>query len=689
MTAINLSNFSSQLLEENFDPIEFLNQVFPTEASLAQLTNVSEQIDNELKTIDDEISESIRKSAKVGERSKEIVNQSKQMVEDVVNRINNLQSQAKDTEHVVEDVCGSIKKYDGAKNNLTNSITTLKRLQMASVAVNELEMMSNQKNYGECADRILALTTLMEFFKDFEKTEILDDINTRFDRLKRQIHNQLSGEFNTKLFGQTVDPSIAPACRAVDAFGESYRNEIIEMFCSRFLDGYEKSFQNCPLNEIDRRYNWLKQRIDFYVLEYSKIFPTHWRVPYNLTLYFCKRTRIQIRDQLARSRPSIKDFQNGFEHTAKFEHVIAETFGKEEVNEQGEHVFKLANEFLGVIGAAFAKHTDLYVAGEQAHMKKLILKAKEKISLRKAAIIDSDNKLLKSGVGLVQYIKSSIDKCGAFSVGSALFDLFPVLKDIMLEYIKMVKTVMPHKISSESDLYLMCIISNTSFYFCSIIDGLAGRIRKSVSEDQKPLVRVDDTKDTLTDYNKAILTQISRALCEETRQFLELISNRSFQNAPEKNAKLPENLTNYFQKTITHLKTWLCDDNFALLRTLFVPEWINVFFMSIFPESTQSKMPITFGGTEILSKTTNMVRDSMLAIFPTGNAVKMQLHKKIIEKDFELILNALKVFASPEDAMVPIYKELFSKSQSKEQFARILRAKGLPSGTELKILNQF
>lgn len=688
MEGINLNNFSEKLNDQQFDPIDFLNQVFTTEESLMNLPNFAKQIEQRTLEIDNIIGDNIRKSAKVGEHSKEIVSKSHQIVEDITTRMNNLRTQAADTEHVVENVCGSIKKYDGAKNNLTQSITTLKRLQMASVAVNELEMMSNQNNYGECADRILALSSLMEYFKDFENNQFLNDINTRFERLKRQIHNQLSGEFDKKLFGKIIDPSIASACKAVDAFGETYRNEIIEMFCSRFLDGYEQSFQNSPLTEIDRRYNWLKQRIDYYVLDYAKIFPSAWRVPYNLTLYFCTRTKVQIRDHLARSKPTIKEFQYGFEHTAKFEHVIAETFGHEEINDQGEHVFKPANEFLGIIGVAFAKHTDLYIAGEQAHMRRQVNHARENITNRKSGMIDSENKLLKSGVELVQYIKGSIDKCGGFSVGSALFDLFPVLKDTMLDYIKMIKSIMPTKIQNDEnrnkDVRLMCVMSNTAFYFCSIIDGLASRIRKSVSEDQKPLVRVDDTKDSLLDFNKGILVHLVRFLCDETRPTLEIINTGARQNTSDKDAKLSQLLANHFNKTFEFLKKWLCEDNFALLRVLFVPEFVNLYFIAIF----KGKQPITFIGTELLAKATNLTKLVIMDKLSSGREVTIQLHKQVMEKEFDLVTNALKVLASPEDAMIPIYKELFPKG-SKEQFLLILKAKGLPAQAEQKIASKY
>ena len=101
----------------------------------------------------------------------------------------------------------------------------------------------------------------------------------------------------------------------MDAFGERYRNETIEMFCSKFLEGYQAAFQNSPLGEIDRRINWLKQRVEFFNSEYAAVFPSEWRVPYFLARYFCNEMKNQIRDILTR-KPTLQEFQHGFEQSA-------------------------------------------------------------------------------------------------------------------------------------------------------------------------------------------------------------------------------------------------------------------------------------------------------------------------------------------------------------------------------------
>ena len=685
MTRPDISALADDLDSDDFDPIACLNRLFPTCDSLAFLTEASQDLDAAREQVDQVINKTIQKSATFTELGRTIVEESKEALADLDGRVATLLSQAQNTENVVEDVCGSIKKFDGAKINLTKSITTLKRLEMAQMAVTELEMMAQQRKFGECADRILALSTLMEFFKGFEMTDLLKEIDTKFERLKRQVHNQLSGEFAVKLFGASVDPSVAAACRAVDAFGEQYRNETIEMFCSKFLEGYQATFQNSPLGEIDRRINWLKQRVEFFNKEYASVFPSEWRVQYFLARYFCNDMKNQIRDILTRKKPTLQEFQHGFEQTAKFERVLSESFGRDEVNEKGETVWKPATEFIGLVGGAFANHTDLYIQAERNQMKVFILRAKNKV-IGKKQIIDVNNKLLKSGVELVQYMKMSIEKCGGFSVGSALYRLFFVLKDIIIEYVQTMGGIMPTKITSNFDLKLICVITNTTYYFSSIIEGLAKRIRESVNDpNEKAGVRVDDVQDQLYDAIRQQLKSFSSALCEETRPILDSIISGSWQTGnQDTNFKFHIQLCELFNKNLSFIRKWLCDENFASLRSIFVPEWVSAYFNSAF----RCKQPLTSVGTERLTIATKELRDTFLAKFVSGSETTMALQKRFITEEFATIDNGLKVVLSPENAMIPIYQSLFPRG-NKEQFMLLVRQRGLPNAQVEKLENSF
>ena len=668
---------------DDFDPTEFLNSIFMSEESLSNLDSVYDEIIAQFHNVDQEIQLNLRKSSKSSDVTSNLVGDAKGLVDDVIKRIDTLQMQSNETESVIKNVCGNIKRLDAAKHNLTSSIKVLKRLQMAQVAVSDLEIMAKQKSYEECADRILALSTVLNYFEEFDGNKILDEINSKFTALKRQIHNQIYLDFEEKIFGNNVDPSISKACKVVNSFGNDFRENIIDMFCIRFLDGYEKTFMNSSLGEIDNRYTWLKQKIDFYNLEYANIFPKEWKVPYFLSLLFCNQSKLQIQKILTSKKPTLQDFQHGFEQTSKFEYMLSESFGTEGKNELNEVVWKPAKEFIGSISTAFAEHTDLYIKSEKKYYSNMILRAKNNIVSKKRISIDTDNRLLRSAIELVQCMKKSIDKCGAFSVGSAIFDLFFVLKESIINYITEIGSIMPTKITSETDIQIVSLISNTTYYFSTVIDGLAERISKSVDEDQKALVRVDDTKDQLGDSIRSQLKTISYAIIEETKPILEIFSNNTWQTGDEKtNFKFSGKICSFFNTNIPIFKKWICEENYASLRTIFIGEWVKTFFDYSF------KCKLTNTGTERLSKSITEVKNVLIEQFAIGLRNE-NLHKHLIIKEFYLIENALTVYASPESAMVPIYIELFKNNPNKNQFIKILKAKNLSSSDETNILNEF
>ena len=79
----------------------------------------SQDLDAAREQVDQVINKTIQKSATFSELGRTIVEESKEALVDLDGRVATLLSQAQNTENVVEDVCGSIKKFDGAKINLT------------------------------------------------------------------------------------------------------------------------------------------------------------------------------------------------------------------------------------------------------------------------------------------------------------------------------------------------------------------------------------------------------------------------------------------------------------------------------------------------------------------------------------------------------------------------------------------
>lgn len=684
---MDAEQLESILNSDSFNTIDILNQLFPNEESLESLPQVAQQVNNQIEQIDTKIAENIKRSS-YHENKKDldshIIDNVKKNVVEIRDTIIQLGSQAKETEQVIEDVCGSIKSFDNAKHNLTMSITILKRLQMSQNALRELELMVDQNEFGECADRLLALSSLLEYFLDFHDNDILNDIRSRFTNLRDVIKKKLAQEFNEKLLGERVDSSISPAFKAVDAIGSQYRDKVINDFVKKFLHSYSQTFKKSPLSEIDRRYNWLKQRIDYFNLDYAKVFPPEWRVPYYITKEFCTMTRKDINSLLKKKKPDLSEFRRGFERTSKFEKAIAESFKVEEITETGEHNMKPANEFNGYIGRVFSQHSDLYLEGESKYLKKLCQKAGEQIKNNVKDLIDNDNKLLRSGIELVQYMKMSIEKCSSFSDGQTIHGLFSALKDAIGFYASEIGKNMP-ALNEENGPVVVSVITNTTYYFFSIIDGLADRIKKAVPEDQRPGILVEDIKDTLSDEIGKQIKKTSKMLCNSTKPKLEILQKSEWQSCPVSSFTMPQDIIAILGKYIKIMRQWICDENFSSLRLIFAKEWVNSYYFDALISVSTKVKTLSNSGTERITLATEFIQSKLIELLigvaePTET--KLKLHKTIILEEFKIVKNSLKILASPKEVMLPLYFSLFS-NPTKDLFIKIVNKAGVDADAEL------
>lgn len=660
------------------DVIDELNDMFPNEQSLEFLSNKIEEVDKRILEIDNDLSEIIRKNSFFGKNSDDIIERSINMISDIEEKFTLLENQSKNTQNVVSDVCGTIQSYDNAKSNISSSITCLKRLQMASEAVNDLEIMTEEMNYLECADRILVLTTLLEYFENFESNELLDDIRRRFENEKIELMTKIQDELKRKLFEPVIDTSIHASCKVVDAFGGTFRDDIIKWFCTEFLKPYEQQFKTTPLDEIDRRFNWLKQSIELFKQDYQKIFPASWRIPYQISINFCEITRIQIKNVINK-RLTASDFASGFEQTAQMEKALADAFAQNIINEKGESEWVKAKEFIGSIGSSFASFVNLYIQSEQTFINNFIQNAKGK--LINTSCIDKDYKILKSAIELVKYMKNSIEKCNGFNSEHALFDLFFVLKEEIVEYTKEIYTLKPSSLKTEPNVAVRCAIVNTTHYLCSIIDGLAKYIQKLVQRDQRPMVKVDDAEDILNDRLRDQLNDITNGFMDDIMgQGFELLSNTVWTNIKEENILFPRLLTEQMNTGLEWLKKSLSNENFNNIRTLFINSLISKFNMCAFNGKLANNTTI-----EKLQQTSEDLENAVVKGF---NVQPESIQHKFIKEQFSSIKSSLRVLGCLSNTMVEMYLEL-KKQPNKDEFTTLVKMKGVSGSDYTRILEEY
>ena len=93
----------------DFSAVDFINRLFPDEASLAQVDPLIERLRLRVRKVDDEILAAVRSQSTGGARAKADLDQAKQAIVELSGRIQDIKSKAAQSEHMVQEICRDIK----------------------------------------------------------------------------------------------------------------------------------------------------------------------------------------------------------------------------------------------------------------------------------------------------------------------------------------------------------------------------------------------------------------------------------------------------------------------------------------------------------------------------------------------------------------------------------------------------
>ena len=97
---------------------------------MATIDNVLKRLKYKIYKLDHEIRDLVRQQTDAGSTSQKELEEIKQSILGLYNRIRAIKEKAQSSEQMVHDITRDIKSLDHAKKNLTLSMTVLKRLQM-------------------------------------------------------------------------------------------------------------------------------------------------------------------------------------------------------------------------------------------------------------------------------------------------------------------------------------------------------------------------------------------------------------------------------------------------------------------------------------------------------------------------------------------------------------------------------
>uniref|UniRef100_A0A2P2LZH0 Vacuolar protein sorting protein n=1 Tax=Rhizophora mucronata TaxID=61149 RepID=A0A2P2LZH0_RHIMU len=110
--------------------LEYINQMFPTEASLSGVEPLMQKIHGEIRRVDAGILSAVRQQSDSRTKAKEDLAAATGAVEELMYKIREIKTKAEQSETMVQEICRDIKKLDFAKKHITTTITALHRLTM-------------------------------------------------------------------------------------------------------------------------------------------------------------------------------------------------------------------------------------------------------------------------------------------------------------------------------------------------------------------------------------------------------------------------------------------------------------------------------------------------------------------------------------------------------------------------------
>lgn len=122
----------------DFDAIDYINTIFPTEQSLTNIDDVLSKMKDKIRNLDQDIRRVVRGQSDVETEGRAALDEVKRVIGVLTSNIGEMKEQAKKSEQMVHEITADIKQLDNAKRNLTSSITMLNNLHILVEGVDKL-----------------------------------------------------------------------------------------------------------------------------------------------------------------------------------------------------------------------------------------------------------------------------------------------------------------------------------------------------------------------------------------------------------------------------------------------------------------------------------------------------------------------------------------------------------------------
>ncbi|KAM4647996.1 vacuolar protein sorting-associated protein 53 homolog isoform 4-T5 [Amazona ochrocephala] len=702
----------------DFNAVEYINTLFPTEQSLANIDEVVNKIRLKIRRLDDNIRTVVRGQTNVGQDGRQALEEAQKAIQQLFGKIKDIKDKAEKSEQMVKEITRDIKQLDHAKRHLTTSITTLNHLHMLAGGVDSLEAMTRRRQYGEVANLLQGVVNVLEHFNKYMGIPQIRQLSERVKAAQNELGQQILADFE-------------------------------EAFPSQ---GTKVAW----LDKIDRRYAWIKRQLVDYEEKYGRMFPPEWCMTERIAVEFCHVTRTELA-KIMRTRAKeieVKLLLFAIQRTTNFEGLLAKRFSgctladgtvkKPEVpapstnpfleDETGTETDEIVieksdmdkpkkpkvpdNPFHGIVSKCFEPHLYVYIESQDKNLGELIDRfvADFKAQGPPKPNVDEGGAVLPSCADLFVYYKKCMVQCSQLSTGEPMIALTTIFQKYLREYAwKILSGNLPKTTSSSGgltitsllkekegsevakftleELCLICSILSTAEYCLATTQQLEEKLKEKVDASLVERINLTGEMDTFSiviSNSIQLLVQDLDAACDPA---LTAMSKMQWQNVEHVGDQSP-----YVTSVILHIKqnVPIIRDNLASTRkyfTQFCIKFANSFIPKFINHLFKCK-PISMVGAEQLLLDTHSLKMVLLDLPSIGSQVVRKApasYTKIVVKGMtraEMILKVVMAPHEPPVVFVDNYIKLLADC-STDTFQKILDMKGLKRSEQSSMLDLF
>lgn len=508
-----------------FDPTKYVNERFHSHQSFPALEEEIIKVTGQISDIDTQIMNSVISMDSSETEGVAALQDAHQLVFHLTARVKEMKEQAGKAEEMVNQITADIKQLDTAKKNLTAAIIMLNNLHILVDGVDRLDQLIQNRNYNQVANLLQSCVDVLAQLERHKEIEHLQKLADQVHVIREKLAIQIVDDFHEIIErgGQKINTKqnqltlLAEACLVVDCLDAGVKNKLLDWIISSELSEYKVLFQENQdiswLDNIDKRFNWLKNQLMQFEGRLGRVFPPRWEVSERIAVEFCRHTTSELSKVMANRQYEInvKNLMFAVSKTAAFESLLCKKYtgiSVEIANLSPKQREKLANQitsegvllnpFIGMISNCFEPHLGIYLESKGEKLAKLIDQFVEEIASKKEAAKTLDvsvhpAEFFPSAELLFTQYRNCLVECMQLSTGAALYTLTGKFQRNLREYAN--KVLLGYLPKLGSSVSISSTLSNVSSTVSTVggvrstASAAAGLFQSLLKDDSNSLTK--------------------------------------------------------------------------------------------------------------------------------------------------------------------------------------------------------